>query len=187
MATTNAVVLQLVLMMTTTMLSLSLAGKAFRLKTLGGGVGQRSRGYYPPHPPHEFDEVLDRLNKLTSLVNDLQATVDDVRDAVKTINATVDPPVTSQCMPTVRSRIRKLETQAVVRRAVSRRRQPHHMAAARGGTPSTSNPASVTVFVTIIIIIIHEFQSDASPEELQGRCVHIVSILLPSDLDLLTA
>jgi len=33
--------------------------------------------------------------------------------------------------------------------------------------------------IIIIIIIIHEFQSDASPEELQGRCsVTVVSLWL---------
>jgi len=87
---TNTVLLRLVLVMTLTMTT-TLAGKGFRLRTLA--IQQRARGY---SPAARMTDVLDRLDQLTALVNDLQASVDEVHETVKTIDADVDPAVVSQ-------------------------------------------------------------------------------------------
>jgi len=96
MTTTTTFVLRLVLVMTMTAAT-TLAVKGFRLRTLGV---ERSRGYRPPPPPppHYYDlaAVLDQLDQLTTRVVELQSSVDEVHEAVRAINDSLDPAVVRQ-------------------------------------------------------------------------------------------
>jgi len=84
---TNRLVLQLVVMLTVTMTT-TLAGRSFRLSA----IAPRTRAGQPPY----FRIVLERIDQLTALVNDLQASVDEIQETVTIINATVNPPVVSE-------------------------------------------------------------------------------------------
>jgi len=83
---TNTMVMQLVVMLTVAMTT-TLAVKTLRLKTIG-----RARGYNQP----QLSTVIGRIDQLTSLVNDLQTTVDEMFEMVNVINNTVDPTVISR-------------------------------------------------------------------------------------------
>ena len=82
---TNTTVLQLGLILTAVVMT-TCAVKTLRLKK----IALRSRGQ---NPSPQLMAVLDRIDQLTSLVSDLEASVDDLHDTVNAINNTVDPPV----------------------------------------------------------------------------------------------
>jgi len=82
--TTNSLLLKLVLV--TVMLVTLIHGRRFRLKTFG----RRSRRY---QQPQQLTVVLKRLDQLMTTVNELQATVYDVRETINIVNDSVHPTV----------------------------------------------------------------------------------------------
>jgi len=90
--TTSSVVLKLVAMLTVAMTTTH-AGRTFRLRKIGQRVGEIEN----TDTPEYFKTVLARIDQLAVLVNDIQASVEEMHETVNHINATVNYPVTSQC------------------------------------------------------------------------------------------
>jgi len=81
MTTTNT----LVLLLTVAVMATTTVEGVFRMRR----VSVRSR----PYGSTNLQTVLKRLDHLTSLVTEMQASVDDLTETVNVINATLDPPV----------------------------------------------------------------------------------------------
>lgn len=85
MATIGAV-LQVAAVLLAVTVTTSLAGRKIWVR----GFGHRNR------QQNSCGEVLQRIDQLTSLVNDLQGSVEEIHETVNDINATVDPRIVSQ-------------------------------------------------------------------------------------------